>query len=88
MSASFYAVVCVRFKFQIVVTCTSQFGSDQLYPKRIRLVVDVSGSMFRFNGHDGRLERTLEAALMVMEAFDKHRNFKVKGSCCINIIYP
>ena len=37
----------------------------------------MSGSMYRFNGHDGRLERTLEAALMVMEAFDNQRNFKV-----------
>ena len=39
--------------------------------------MDVSGSMYRFNGYDGRLERTLEAALMVMEAFDNQRNFKV-----------
>ena len=53
-------------------------GSDHVYPKRIRLVVDVSGSMYRFNGHDGRLERSLEAVLMVMEAFDKQPNFKVK----------
>ena len=58
-------------------TSTHQFGSDQVYPKHIRLVVDVSGSMYRFNGYDGRLERTLEAALMVMEAFDNQRNFKV-----------
>lgn len=62
----------------LVSTFIPQFGSDQLYPKCIRLVVDVSGSMYRFNGYDGRLERTLEATLMVMEAFDKHRNFKVK----------
>lgn len=30
-------------------------------PKRLRLVVDVSGSMYRFNGNDSRLERELEA---------------------------
>ena len=53
-------------------------GCDHVYPKRIRLVVDVSGSMYRFNGHDGRLERSLEAVLMVMEAFDKQPNFKVE----------
>ena len=53
-------------------------GSDHVYSKRIRLVVDVSGSMYRFNGHDGRLERSLEAVLMVMEAFDKQPNFKVE----------
>jgi hypothetical protein len=38
-------------------------------PKRLRLVVDLSGSMYRFNGVDMRLERELEAVLMVMEAF-------------------
>jgi len=73
MSAGLYAVQVV-----CETTFIPQFGSDQLYPKCIRLVVDVSGSMYRFNGYDGRLERTLEATLMVMEAFDKHRNFKVK----------
>ena len=31
-------------------------------------VVDVSASMYRFNGRDGRLERMLEAMLMVLEA--------------------
>ena len=69
----------IVFLLMSLCTSTHQFGSDQVYPKRIRLVVDVSGSMYRFNGHDGRLERTLEAALMVMEAFDNQRNFKV---CC------
>ena len=39
-------------------------------PKRLKLVVDVSGSMYRFNGVDNRLERQLEAVLMVMEAFN------------------
>jgi len=38
-------------------------------PKRLKLVVDVSGSMYRFNGADNRLERQMEAVLMVMEAF-------------------
>ncbi|KAH8385795.1 hypothetical protein KR093_006032, partial [Drosophila rubida] len=38
-------------------------------PNRLRLVVDVSGSMYRFNGYDGRLDRELEAVVMVMEAF-------------------
>ena len=39
--------------------------------------MDVSGSMCRFNSYDGRLERSLEAVLVVMEAFDKQPNFKV-----------
>lgn len=39
-------------------------------PNRLKLVVDVSGSMYRFNGYDNRLDRELEAVVMVMEAFD------------------
>jgi len=34
--------------------------------------VDVSGSMYRFNSYDGRLDRQLEACVMVMEAFSGH----------------
>lgn len=45
-------------------------GQPQEKPKRLKLVVDVSGSMYRFNGYDGRLDRQLEAVVMVMEAFD------------------
>ena len=44
-------------------------GQPQEKPKRLKLVVDVSGSMYRFNGFDGRLDRELEAVTMVMEAF-------------------
>uniref|UniRef100_A0A452ENN1 von Willebrand factor A domain-containing protein 8 n=1 Tax=Capra hircus TaxID=9925 RepID=A0A452ENN1_CAPHI len=49
-----------------------QMGSPQQKPKRLRLVVDVSGSMYRFNGVDGRLERSMEAVCMVMEAFENY----------------
>lgn len=45
-----------------------EFGATQKKPKRIKFVVDISGSMYRFNGLDGRLNRTLEAALMVGDA--------------------
>ncbi|KAB7495808.1 von Willebrand factor A domain-containing protein 8 [Armadillidium nasatum] len=51
-----------------------EIGAPQTKPKRLRLVVDVSGSMYRFNGHDGRLERELEVTLMVMEAFEGFEN--------------
>ena len=47
--------------------------------KLIRLLCDVSGSMYRFNGHDGRMDRQLEAMLMVMEAFDNFEH-KIKVS--------
>ena len=36
--------------------------------KRFHFLVDVSASMYRFNGSDGRLTRLLEAVLMLMEA--------------------
>lgn len=42
--------------------------------KRLLFVMDVSGSMYRFNSYDGRLERMLEATMMVMEAFDGYAN--------------
>lgn len=45
-------------------------GQPQEKPKRMKLVVDVSGSMYRFNGYDQRLDRELEAVVMVMEAFE------------------
>ena len=44
------------------------FGLQQ-HPKRLRFLVDVSGSMYRFNGHDLRLQRMMEVACLVMEAF-------------------
>ncbi|KAG5321336.1 VWA8 protein, partial [Acromyrmex heyeri] len=47
-----------------------EIGAPQLKPKRLKLVADVSGSMYRFNGYDGRLDRELEACVMVMEAFN------------------
>ena len=43
----------------------------------MRFVVDVSGSMYRFNGVDRRLERVMESACLVMEAFDQYDN-KIK----------
>lgn len=39
-------------------------------PKRLRFVVDASASMYRFNGYDGRLNRSLEASLLIMSAFE------------------
>ncbi|XP_046413785.1 von Willebrand factor A domain-containing protein 8 [Neodiprion fabricii] len=47
-----------------------EIGAPQLKPKRLKLIVDVSGSMYRFNSYDGRLDREMEACIMVMEAFD------------------
>jgi len=55
-------------------------AADQFYdpnkpdaekPKtRLYFALDVSGSMYRFNSTDGRLERLLECTMMLMEALD------------------
>ncbi|KAJ8960607.1 hypothetical protein NQ318_013899 [Aromia moschata] len=47
-----------------------ELGTPQLKPKLFRVVVDVSGSMYRFNSYDGRLDRELEAVVLMMEAFE------------------
>lgn len=49
-------------------------GSPQQKPKRLRVLADVSGSMYRFNGVDGRLERSMEAVCMVMEALENYEH--------------
>lgn len=57
-------------------------GQVQTKPKRVRLCVDVSGSMYRFNGYDNRLQRSLESTLLVMEALDgKADKIKVFLGC-------
>ena len=43
-------------------------GAPQMRPKRLRFVLDVSGSMYRFNSEDRRLERCCQVAVMLMEA--------------------
>ncbi len=43
----------------------------------MKLVCDVSGSMYRFNGYDGRLDREMEAMVMVMEGLEGYEH-KIK----------
>jgi len=57
--------------------CHEQLGCPQQKPKFLKLLCDVSGSMYRFNGQDGRLDRQLETILMVMEAFESYEH-KIK----------
>jgi len=56
-----------------------EFNNDVLHsePVTIKLVVDISASMYRFNGYDNRLQRLLEATLMMMEVFRDDRRFKL-----------
>ncbi|TPX37183.1 hypothetical protein SmJEL517_g01076 [Synchytrium microbalum] len=50
-----------------------EMGTTGKKPKRIKFVFDVSGSMYYFNRMDGRLTRSLEAALMMMESLHNLR---------------
>ncbi len=50
------------------VATESNNTSLAIEPTPIKLVVDVSASMYRFNGYDGRLQRLLEACVMIMDA--------------------
>ena len=49
-------------------TISNAASSSEGNKKRLHFVFDVSASMYRFNGEDRRLERVLEAALMIMES--------------------
>jgi len=53
----------------------------QSEPITIKLIVDISASMYRFNGYDQRLQRLLEATLMMMEGLrdDKRFRFHIVG---------
>ena len=44
---------------------------DQFKKRKVQFVMDVSGSMMRFNGYDRRLERMLESTLMILEALPR-----------------
>eukprot|EP00026_Physarum_polycephalum_P000717 Phypoly_transcript_00718.p1 GENE.Phypoly_transcript_00718~~Phypoly_transcript_00718.p1 ORF type:complete len:1304 (+),score=248.57 Phypoly_transcript_00718:258-4169(+) len=55
-------------------TLPSFNNESQNLPKRIQFVMDVSGSMYRFNGTDHRLERLLESTVLIMESFTGFEN--------------
>ena len=68
-----------------------EFHTQKL--KRLRFVMDCSGSMYRFNGYDERLIRCLEAALLIMESFDGFQSrfdYSIVGhsgdSSCIELV--
>lgn len=47
-----------------------EIGAPQMKPKRIRIILDASASMYHMQ-FDGRLTRELETCLMVMEAMQR-----------------
>lgn len=51
------------------VTAGAAAPLDAQRPKRLRVVMDVSASMYRFNSVDERLQRAMETACMLMEGF-------------------
>lgn len=57
------------FKKRGVSDSPFHYTQTRRTPTRMLFVMDVSGSMYRFNGQDGRLERVLETSLMIMESF-------------------
>lgn len=63
-------------------------------PVTIKLIVDISASMYRFNGYDQRLERLLEATVMMMESLRDDKRFKLHilghngSSCKIPLVNP
>ncbi len=52
----------------------------------MKLLCDVSGSMYRFNGYDGRLEREMEAMVMVMEGLEGYEH-KIKVSALLLLFF-
>jgi len=60
----------------------SRPGEVLMQPKRVCFLFDASASMYRFNGMDGRLRRSCEAAVMLMEAlrgFEQKFDYQI---CC------
>jgi len=51
---------------------SNQNFEDNSRKRRICFVMDCSGSMYRFNGLDGRLNRMLEATCLILEAMEGH----------------
>ncbi|PPR05936.1 hypothetical protein CVT24_006658 [Panaeolus cyanescens] len=47
-----------------------EIGRPQIKPKRVKFIFDLSASMYRFQ-YDGRLQRSMETAVMLMETFDR-----------------
>ncbi|KAK3250339.1 hypothetical protein CYMTET_40279 [Cymbomonas tetramitiformis] len=54
--------------------------SPQQKPKRLHFALDCSASMYRFNGNDKRLDRELQLAIIIMEAF---QGFEHKCDYCL-----
>eukprot|EP00929_Paragymnodinium_shiwhaense_P083487 TRINITY_DN44522_c0_g1_i1.p1 TRINITY_DN44522_c0_g1~~TRINITY_DN44522_c0_g1_i1.p1 ORF type:complete len:1645 (-),score=457.04 TRINITY_DN44522_c0_g1_i1:566-5500(-) len=66
-------------------------GMFQRKPKRLMFVVDVSASMMRFNGEDGRLDRMAQTMAMVLEVLQgrEHKfDYAVVGHSGSSVAIP
>ena len=61
---------------------SEQPNLTQKLPKRVHFAMDISGSMYRFNGTDQRLDRLLECTCLIMEAF---QDFEAKYNYAITV---
>jgi MoxR-like ATPase len=66
------------FKKRGVIKPIISSSSRDNRPMSIKLVADVSASMYRFNGTDGRLNRLLEATFMLMESLQGNSSFQLQ----------
>ncbi|KAG2378887.1 hypothetical protein C9374_008035 [Naegleria lovaniensis] len=62
--------------------------------KKIHFVMDVSASMYRFNGQDERLDKLLEIAVIIMESFkgfEDRYEYKITGhsgqTSCLDLVH-
>jgi hypothetical protein len=49
-------------------------------PTNVRIVVDISASMYRFQSLDGRLQRMIDTTLMLLEAMQELHQFRISIS--------
>ena len=61
------------YKRRIEADESLPFGKPE-QKKRLLFVMDVSASMYRFNGMDQRLTKSVECAIMIMESFKGHED--------------
>ena len=69
------------------------FGRATNQPNRLQFLMYCSGRMYRFDSYDGRLNRCLEAAVMLMESFygmQRYFDYSIVGhsgdSPCIQFV--
>jgi hypothetical protein len=60
-------------------------GMPPRLPRILKIVVDCSGSMYRFNSTDMRLQRTMEAIVLLLESLHGREQVRSCSLSCILI---